>query len=306
MAAWRLWLDTLRLRPAITTAAQWLGEFWSLVIPTECVVCGREDRSLCPGCAAALRRATVRPYRAEEAAEALPEAGRPGEAGLPPPGPGTAAEFVPLPVLAAGRYRRELSQTLLAFKNHGHTDLAPVLAAALGGTLHHAVAELVPRPPVLLVPVPSRPASIRRRGYDPVWLLLRTLEARILLPAGAQLVPAAGHTLAAAALELVPRAIRNATGWAAGSQKSLGRAKRRGNVAGTLAVRRRHAGRVRGRTCLIVDDVLTTGATIAEMARVLRGAGAHVAGAVVVAATQAPSAPAEPAGDLRRASGNPV
>jgi predicted amidophosphoribosyltransferase len=100
--------------------------------------------------------------------------------------------------------------------------------------------------------------------------------------------------------------IRNAAGWASGSQKSLGRAKRRGNVAGTLAIRRGHAGRLRGRTCLIVDDVLTTGATIAEMARVLRSAGAHVAGAVVVAATQAPSAPAEPAGDLRRTSGNPV
>ena len=52
--------------------------------------------------------------------------------------------------------------------------------------------------------------------------------------------------------------------------------------------------RVAGRTCIIVDDVLTTGATLSEAARALHLAGALVAGAVVLAATRPPDS-ADPA-----------
>ncbi len=59
----------------------------------------------------------------------------------------------------------------------------------------------------------------------------------------------------------------------------------RGNVRGAYVVARRWTGDVAGRTVLLVDDVVTTGATLCEGARALRSAGAEVVGAAVVAAT---------------------
>lgn len=58
------------------------------------------------------------------------------------------------------------------------------------------------------------------------------------------------------------------------SQGRLDRARRRANVAGAFAVRRAHAATLGGRRVLLVDDVMTTGATVEECARVLKRAGA--------------------------------
>ena len=55
-------------------------------------------------------------------------------------------------------------------------------------------------------------------------------------------------------------------------QAGLDEDARRANVKGTFAVRR--PGRVRGRTVLVVDDVMTTGATLSECARALKASGA--------------------------------
>lgn len=106
----------------------------------------------------------------------------------------------------------------------------------------------------LLVPVPSSAAAMRRRGFRPVELLARRAgwESRRLLCIARQ----------------------------PGDQRGLGRAQRRANVAGAFAAR--HAA---GREVVIIDDVLTTGATLDEAARALRAGGAHVAGAVTLAAT---------------------
>jgi predicted amidophosphoribosyltransferase len=65
-------------------------------------------------------------------------------------------------------------------------------------------------------------------------------------------------------------------------QASLGVAQRAVNRAGSL----RAAPSAAGRTYLLVDDILTTGATIREAARALRAAGARVVGAAVVARTE--------------------
>ena len=270
-------LDRARLHPSWYQAGGALREFWSLIFPTECVVCERADSSLCADCAATLRRATVRPFRAEQGAEGLPETENPATMTA-----ATGADgFTPLPVVAAGPYAKAVSAALLAFKNHGHTDIARWLQAALAGALHEARWTLCPdSAEVLLVPVPARGSSIRRRGYDPLTLLLGGLVRRSELPAG---------TTIAAAVRLGYRPAPLSAMVSGGlSQKALGRQGRRRNVRGSMEATPGTREVKEGRPCLIVDDVLTTGATIAETARVLRAAGAVVAGAVVVAATPAP------------------
>ena len=84
-------------------------------------------------------------------------------------------------------------------------------------------------------------------------------------------------------------------------QKGLGRGARARRVRGSMKVRKRWRHQLSGRKCLIVDDVLTTGATLAEAARAVSAAGGVVCGAVVLAATRPPAyasfaAPTTPSG----------
>ncbi|WP_159618041.1 ComF family protein [Arthrobacter zhaoguopingii] len=272
-------------------AGRALRGFRALILPTSCVGCGRRDTSLCRPCRRAFRRATVRPFRAEAGAGSLPlrDPATPETRTGAPPGAGdVGGGFEPLPVVAAGSYGGVVARALLAFKNAGHTDLARPLAAALGGALLAARAGL-PAGPCLLVPVPTRGRSLRRRGYDPLGLLLDGLRRRGELPAGSRLARPVGHRHPGM------RAGGRSAGipWFAaarrGGQKGLGRRGRQENVAGSMRVRRRYRGRLQGVQCLVVDDVLTTGATLAEAVRALRAEGAAVAGAVVLAATPPPS-----------------
>lgn len=281
----KLWTTTTAVR---TRAA--LADFAALLFPTECVGCGLPDASLCADCSAAFRSETVRPFRAEGAAEALPER-------YPlRPDPRAGDESEPLPVVSAGIYSGRVAQVVLAFKNHGHTDLAPQLLAALAGALHHAARTLPGSDPpvraapmtgtadVLLVPVPGKGSSFRGRGYDPLGLLLHRLARRKLLPEATAVGVILTYTHRAALLHMhsLP------TGKTSSGQKGLGRRKRRISVRGSMRVRRSAERSVAGRSCIIIDDVLTTGATIAEAARALHLAGATVVGAVVVAATSGP------------------
>jgi predicted amidophosphoribosyltransferase len=242
----------------------------ALVSPTDCVGCAAPDTVLCPRCRGALRAATVRPFRAEDAAEALPLV----EGGIP------------LPAVAAGTYRNELASVLLAFKNTQRIGLAGVLGPALAGALQAAAPLAGSAAPILVVPVPSSAAAQARRGYAPVAVLLGWVCRRGLLPPQFQVA----HVLRVAGAPFPGGGRRES-----GGQKSKGRRARAGG-ASRLEVRRPvPPGRspvLRGRACVLVDDVLTTGATAAAAWRALEAAGARVVALVVVAATPAPRGPA--------------
>jgi len=141
--------------------------------------------------------------------------------------------------------------TLRALKEDGRTGLARALAPALAAALTAAAEG---RHGLLVVPIPASRAAMRRRGYRVVELLTDragVAPARLLVPTR-----------------------RTA------DQRSLGIEARRGNVAGSLRAR---GGA--GMDVVVVDDVVTTGATLEEAARALTAAGARVIGAATVAAT---------------------
>lgn len=166
-------------------------------------------------------------------------------------------------VVAAAPYRDAVRRALVAFKDGGRRDLAGILAPALA-------AALAPYPaatgPVAVVLVPSSRAALRRRGDWPLESLAR--RAADLVGPAVAVVPVLRGTRPVA------------------DQARLGRAERAANLSGAYAVRSGAARCVAGRAVVVVDDVMTTGATLAEAARALRAAGIPVLGAAVVAATE--------------------
>lgn len=147
---------------------------------------------------------------------------------------------------------------LLSHKEKGRLQLT----RPLGRALANAVSVHVPGP-VVLCPVPSAPRAVRERGYDHALRLARA-AARELRAAG---VPARSVRLLGPARRIA-------------DQSGLTTDQRAANLHGALRATRPPAGPV-----VIVDDVVTTGATLVEATRALRAAGHTVVGAATVAAT---------------------
>jgi predicted amidophosphoribosyltransferase len=129
--------------------------------------------------------------------------------------------------------------------------------------------------PVFVVPVPSSPAAVRRRGDAPLELLTRAAVREV--------GRASRDLIVTPALRLRRRVA---------DQAGLDHRQRADNVECAMQVRPQWRASIAGVRCLLVDDVLTTGATLVEAARALRAGGAGSVAAATIAATQRRGIPA--------------
>ncbi|WP_369068760.1 ComF family protein [Kineococcus terrestris] len=173
------------------------------------------------------------------------------------------------PVHAADEHAGAARALLLAVKEGARAELRPAAGHLLAAALAGAVREgSVDDGPVVLVPVPARRASRRARGGD----LVADLAAR-----AARSRRARGHPAAVARALVVHRRVAD--------QTRLGAAGRRRNVEGAF----RLVGAAPAGACVVVDDVVTTGATAGEAVRALRRGGADVRAVVCLTAAVHPS-----------------
>jgi predicted amidophosphoribosyltransferase len=162
-----------------------------------------------------------------------------------------------VPVLSLGRYAGARREAIVAVKEHGRSDLIAPLAVALRAGLERLLVWDVVGAPLTVVPAPTRRSAARRRGGDPVTRMARAATADL---------PGVDVNQALRMRAMV----RDSVG--------LSGADRQRNIAGRVKVTKPVSGEV-----FVVDDIVTTGATTSESVRVLRIAGAQVAGVLAIA-----------------------
>ncbi|MGW9022798.1 ComF family protein [Streptomyces sp. NPDC055722] len=245
---------------------RWWQDLTDLVLPAECGGCGRPRTVLCPECRAALHGGAPRRVR-------------------------PAPEPVGLPVVhAAAAYEGAVRAALLAHKERGVLTLAGPLGTALAGAVRAGLVAIGPeagraavdagavpcgagrgagradgrsgasgnsggRGPVLLVPVPSSRRAVRARGHDPT--------RRIALAAAGEL-RRCGTAARVAAVLRQRRAVAD--------QSGLNSRQRLANLAGALEVAGGGGRLLADAPVVLVDDLMTTGASLAEAARAVRDA----------------------------------
>jgi len=165
--------------------------------------------------------------------------------------------------VAAVDYAHPWDGLITAFKFHGALDLGPSLTALLAQALRNA---RVARPDLLL-PVPLGPERLAERGYNQAWELAKGLRRELAVAAHPQLL----------------RRLFDGP-----HQAGLPRSERAANVRGSFGLAPLAGTRLRGAAVALVDDVMTTGSTLAEAARVLKQAGAASVWLWVLARTPAP------------------
>ncbi|AYY12065.1 ComF family protein [Actinobacteria bacterium YIM 96077] len=225
-----------------------------LLFGTECAGCGSEGVTICADC----RDELIGPATLRELA-----------------GDGD------VPVTAAAAYSGVAGSVIIEHKERGRLALSRPLGEALSVAITASLEAHgcdhgpghrpggAPGPAgheVVLVPVPSRRRTVRARGHDPVLRVARR-AASILRRAGvdAAVIPALRHVSRVA------------------DQAGLGRVAREHNVHGSMTMRRSAHRLLLGRCIVLVDDVVTTGATLRECARVMCAHGAPACSASVIA-----------------------
>ncbi len=224
--------------PLLTRLVEGALEFlW----PARCVGCDEPGTLLCPACAASLPAIDQR--------FACPHCGAPfgwlvcTNCTEPAPELGRVA--------SAFAYEGVVERLVKVYKDEHERRLAPLLAEAL----RFAIENLAECEPSVLEAIdaiafiPATEQAYLRRGFDHMELVARELSKRIGLPVADVLVH---HR--------------------AGDQRELGGEEREENVRGTFEV----MGEVWGSRLLLVDDVITTGASLREAARALVARGAFV------------------------------
>lgn len=222
-----------------------------LAAPTACGGCGAPGSRWCDACATLLAAA---------ARHAGPWSPTPCLPGMPP-------------TWSAAPYAGEVREAVVAWKDGGRADLTPVLAPVLRAVLcaaltgaPHVRDALRPGNRLVVVPAPSARAGTRARGEHRVAALARVAVRG--LPGGGKVVDG---------LRLTRRV---------SDQAGLDASARRRNLAGAVTARPSLEALLEGAPCVVVDDVVTTGATLVECTRALRAAGAGPVVAATVAATR--------------------
>ncbi|PRW62690.1 ComF family protein [Actinopolyspora mortivallis] len=180
--------------------------------------------------------------------------------------PGLLAESPP--VYALGRYRGGARRAVLAYKEFGRRDLVRPLGDRLAravGTVRGECAEFPDEGPFRMVPVPSRPAAVRARGGAHL-VRLAHRAARCL-----------GEDAVVDDRLRLSRVSRDSVG--------LDATRRLHNIRRGLRVRAPRAPR-RGEPVVVVDDVVTTGATVSCCVDALGADGTRVVAVVVLAAAR--------------------
>ena len=163
-------------------------------------------------------------------------------------------------------YRGPWDRLLADFKFHD----APELAGPLAARLLEAIAQRPDLAPDVVVLVPLARSRLVERGHNQAWELARRV---------ARAIGAAAEPSALVRVRETPH------------QLALPPEARAGNVRGAFAVEPTRAAAIAGRRVLLVDDVMTTGSTAGEIARVLRDAGAAFVAVGVVARVPRPGEP---------------
>ncbi|MEV5160916.1 phosphoribosyltransferase family protein [Streptomyces sp. NPDC053728] len=174
-----------------------------------------------------------------------------------------APEPAGLPVVhAVAPYENAVRAMLLAHKERGVLGLAGVLGGALAAAVRAGAGHGGSEGPLLLVPVPSARRATAGRGHDPA--------RRIAVAATAEL-RRGGEGARVLAVLRQRRAVAD--------QAGLGARQRHANLAGALVVAEAGRRLLDGGRVVLVDDLLTTGSSLAEAARAVREAGLGDSGA---------------------------